>query len=294
MTTLIVNYKIHIKSYLWLSFKDAYMKKVEIFTYYSFGYNYYILLNESSKYSNQQFLDGLNDYVRFIDNLELKVTKSSLELQKFNDDVDNLRKKCRGKTKDLSINPEFHKSIISKIQNTDKTLDAELNILTAYYIQNNKRVATDLLENKIEKLFSEDVFDNLPEIAVHDFQEAGKCLLFNRFTACAFHTLRGTEDTLKFYYQLLLDCIPKENQTWFNFHEEIEKAISSKVIEPRPSEELMINLNSLRKFYRNKTQHPQMIYNSDDVQDLMFLCIKTVNEMVKDLISREKIEVLLF
>ena len=99
---------------------------------------------------------------------------------------------------------------------------------------------------------------------------------------------------MKYYYQLLLDVVPKENQTWFNFYEEIEKEITSGNITPKPSEELMINLNSLRRFYRNKTQHPQMIYNSDDVQDLMFLCIKTVNEMIKDLIDREIIDIVMF
>ena len=270
------------------------MKKVEIFTYYSFGYNYYILLNESSNYTNQKFLESINDYLKFISNLNLKVTKSSLDLQNFEEQIDTLKKKCRGQSKTAKVSVELHKTIISKIKDADKTLDAELSILTAFYIQNNKRVSTEFLENRIDKLFSNDVFENLPEIAVYDFQEAGKCLLFNRFTACAFHILRGTEDTLKYYYQLLLDVVPKENQTWFNFYEEIEKGITSGTITPKPSEELMINLNSLRRFYRNKTQHPQMIYTSDDVQDLMFLCIKTVNEMLKDLIDREIIDTIIF
>lgn len=55
------------------------------------------------------------------------------------------------------------------------------------------------------------------------------------------------------------------------------------------SEELLNNLNNLRKFYRNKAQHPQMIYNSDDVQDLLFNCIKSINEMIQDLIKRKLI-----
>lgn len=185
------------------------------------------------------------------------------------------------------IDPILHQSIIEKLKIADKTLNAELNIISAYYINSSKRIANEILENNIQKLFAKDVFQYLPEIARYDFDESGKCLLLNRFTACAFHTLRGTEDVLKFYYEKLLDISAKEHQTWWNFYEEIEKF--NKNAQPKISEELLNNLNNLRKFYRNKAQHPQMIYNSDDVQDLLFNCIKSINEMIQDLIKRKLI-----
>ena len=263
------------------------MKKVEIYEYYSFGYNYYILLNESSKKLNKDILEDIKTYIKFIGELDLKVTASSLELAGFDKDISNLKKACRGDNKMKPIEPELHNSIIEKLKTADKTLDAELNIISAYYINSNKRITNEILENNIEKLFAKDIFQYLPEIAKYDFDEAGKCLLLNRFTACAFHTLRGTEDVLKLYYEKLLDLSAKDNQTWWNFYEEIVKY--NKTAEPKISEELLNNLNNLRKFYRNKTQHPQMIYNSDDVQDLLFNCIKSINEMIQDLIKRKLI-----
>lgn len=54
------------------------MKKVEIYKYYSFGYNSYILLHRSGDKSNKEFLDILELYIKFIKDLNLKVTKSSL------------------------------------------------------------------------------------------------------------------------------------------------------------------------------------------------------------------------
>lgn len=194
---------------------------------------------------------------------------------------------CRGKNKDNQINIDLHNSIITNLEGADKTLDAELNTISAYYINSSKRIDNDILENNIYKLFASTVFGHLPEIAKYDFDEAGKCLLLNRFTACAFHTLRGTEDVLKFYYEKLLDTSAKESQTWWNFYEEIDKFNNEAKL--KISEELLTNLNNLRKFYTNKTQHPQMIYNIDDVQDLLFNCIKTINEMIQDLIKRELI-----
>lgn len=270
------------------------MRKVEIYKYYSFGYNYFILMHDSFGKKNHEFLNDIENYLNFIRSLKLKVTESSLDLQGLNTDLETLKKLNRGKKKEEIVPEELHSAIIDKIKNTDKTLDAELNVIAAYYLQNDKRIAQDILEQNINKLFPDGVFYSLPEIASIDFEEAGKCLLFNRYTACAFHTLRGTEDVLKFYYQKLLSCVANDSQTWWNFHSEIDKKIIDGSITPKPSEELMINLNSLRKYYRNKTQHPQMIYNSDETQDLLFLCIKTVSEMINDLDKRRLIEIIPF
>lgn len=270
------------------------MRKVEIYKYYSFGYNYFILLHNSSGKTNKEFLYDLNNYIEFIRSLKLRVTESSLALQGLFNDLETLQKLNRGKNKDVTIPEELHTLIIEKIRNTDQTLDAELNVIAAYYLQNDKRISQDILEHNIQKLFPDGMFYSLPEIASIDFEEAGRCLLFNRYTACAFHTLRGTEDVLKDYYQKLLSCVSNDTQTWWSFHSEIEKKIAEGIIIPKPSEELMINLNSLRKYYRNKTQHPQMIYNSDEAQDLLFLCIKTVSEMIKDLNKRGLVEILPF
>lgn len=266
------------------------MTKVEIYKYYSFGYNYFILLNNSSNDTNKEFLERIDSYITFINELKLKVTASSLKLQNIENDFEKLNKLNRGKKKDEKVPGELYDSIIEKIKNTDKTLDAELNIIKAYYINTNKRFSQEVLENKIYTLFASNVFTSLPDIASYDFTEAGKCLLFNLYTASAFHTLRGTEDTLKFYYQKLLDKVPEESQTWWNFTNDIEKAIEKGELNPKPNEELLLNLNSLRKYYRNKTQHPQKIYDEDNTQDLIFLCIKTVNEMILDLEKRDLIE----
>lgn len=270
------------------------MRKVEIYKYYSFGYNYFILIHESATKTNKEFFNEIVNYIDFIKNLKLKVTESSLSLQGLHNEIETLNKLNRGKKKDEIVPQDLHARIIEKIKNTDKTLDAELNVISAYYLQNDKRISQDILEQNVNKLFPDGVFYSLPDIASIDFEEAGKCLLFNRFTACAFHTLRGTEDVLKDYYQRLLSCVANDSQTWWNFYNEIETKITDGSITPKPSEELMINLNSLRKYYRNKTQHPQMIYNSDEAQDLLFLCIKTVSEMIQDLNKRALIDVLPF
>jgi len=49
----------------------------------------------------------------------------------------------------------------------------------------------------------------------------------------------------------------------------------------------MMSIDSLRRHYRNKTQHPQLTYTSDESQDILGTCIKMVNDIVSDLKARK-------
>lgn len=261
------------------------MKKVSLFDYYSFGFNYFILMNNSSDSTVELFARDITSYIAFIKKLDLKVTMSLLKMDKWQENLDLLDKLNKGVKKKKIIDEKLHTEIITIIKKADPTLDAELNIKMGYLI-NEKRISTDKLIEEISSIFSKDTFLHLPDIARFDFAESGKCIAYERNTASAFHSLRGTEDTLKFYYTSLTGKTATETQTWWNFHNEIEKEITNNNITPHPPKELMQNLDSLRIFYRNKTQHPQLIYTSDEAQDLLFNCIKSVNEMIKDLKAR--------
>jgi hypothetical protein len=262
------------------------MNQVSLYNYYSFGFNYYILMHDSKRKSVENFVKDLTTYANFIADLDLKVTKSLLKMGGWEGNMNALNKLNVGAKKNQIVEDDLYEKIIALIKKADATLDAELEIRKAYLL-NEKRVSIEKLTNSIESIFSVDTFQYLPDVARFDFIESGNCLAFDRNTASAFHSLRGTEDVLKFYFTSLTQKNATEGQTWGNFHNEIENGITNGQINPHPPKELMLNLNSLRIFYRNKTQHPQLIYNSDEAQDLMFNCIKCVNEIVKDLKQRE-------
>ncbi len=262
------------------------MEQIEIYGYYSFGYNYRILVNEHDEETNFICYDFIKDYIAFVDKLDLRVTKSAIALSDIQTDFEKLRKLAAAtKTKGNTIDKALRISIVSKLKKIDSVLDAELSTKIAY-ILDEKRVSNEILLTKIGNLFSKNTFSRLPSIALFDFEESGKCLAFDRYTACAFHALRGTEDVLKMYFKLALAVTPKESDTWGTFENAIIKAIANNTLTPHPSEELVINISSLRKYYRNKTQHPQMTYSSDETQDLLSHCIKTVNELFADLDKR--------
>lgn len=265
------------------------MKPVEIYEYFSFGYNFNILLWDRHESTNNECYLDLKRLIDFIEMLDLKVSRSSVDLNNLDVDLESLKKlTASDETKSLQVNPDLWNKIVEKLKKFDNVLDAELKIKLAY-ILDEKRFSNEILLDEIHKLFSPNTFFKLPHIAQYDFTESGKCLAFDRYTACAFHALRGTEDVIKLYYQKALGLSDNDKNTWGTYETAIVTAISDKTLNPPPEEQLVINIISLRKYYRNKTQHPQNTYSSDEAQDLFSLCIKTINELISDLTKRKLI-----
>jgi hypothetical protein len=190
------------------------------------------------------------------------------------------------KTKDQIVEKELHKIINRKLKEIDHVLDAEIGLKTAYVLE-EKRISNKILLGEFHKLFPVGYFSLLSDIAQFDLQECGYCLAFNRYTASAFHALRATEETLKNYYEALLNIKATDKDNWGYFVSSIQNAAKTGQITSGPDEELLINLDSLRKYYRNKTQHPQLIYTSDEVQDLIPFCVKTITQILRDLKNRQ-------
>lgn len=265
------------------------MEKSKIFQYYAFGYNYRILMVGLPNDTNSQLSERYNQYLEFINELNLTITKSAIIIKELDIEIaklDKLRKSP--KTKNLKVEKNLHNSLQEKLTAIDTTLDAELHTKTGY-ILDDKRFSNEILIEDISKLFNKGYFSILPVIAQFDFKESGICLAFDRFTACAFHALRATEDVLKWYYTLVLSVTPNESDTWGTFENGLKNAINIGSLIPPPSEPLMLNIGSIRKYYRNKTQHPQLMYSLDDSQDLLALCTKTTCELISDLQYRNLI-----
>lgn len=259
------------------------MIPVSIYSYYQFWFNYRGLLHATEGITKLQLHTFLKDYIEFINDLNLPVTKSALGMKGVTELFNKLDKASKRKTEKDTIvdNPTLTK-LTTALKAIDTTLDAELNIRTAY-LPTEKRFSIECLMQDIWKLFSNWTYQKLPALAKFDFWESWKCLVFNLFTACAFHALRGTEEVLKFYYKEFTWNESQDKDTWWDYVRKIQESINKKTNKMDAPEELISNLDNLRKYYRNKTQHPQLKYSSDDAQDLLSACIKSVNMMMKDI-----------
>ena len=157
------------------------------------------------------------------------------------------------------------------------TIEAETQDFFAYVVTDKRYPAERLLNNPGE-LMAAGVYGSLPVIAQYDLRQACRCIAFELPTAAAFHLMRGTEDVLRFYYCSIVKQKRVRPLLWGPMVDGLKKR-KTKI----PPATLLNNLDNLRVSFRNPTQHPEKIYDIDEVQDLLNLCIDVINRMIKHL-----------
>lgn len=144
------------------------------------------------------------------------------------------------------------------------------------YIVSERRIPIERLLQDIGTLFGAGVFERLPAFAQADFSEAGKCLAFERATSAAFHALRATESTLKKYYSNKIKGSDPALM-WAGM-------VSALRSVPGAAPKVLLNqLDHGRDGFRNPTAHPEKMYDMDEAQDLLSICIDVSNRIVADL-----------
>jgi len=165
------------------------------------------------------------------------------------------------------------------MRNLENTLNAEAEGNVAYIVT-DKRIDVNKLFSDVGALMAPNVFNLLPDIASYDFNEAGKCIAFERPTAAAFHLLRGTEDMLRRFYCSFVKKGRVSDLVWGKTVNHLKQLNQKKYRKKKVPEPLLQNLDNIRLSFRNPTQHPDKIYDIQEAQDLFSLCIDVVNRMV--------------
>ena len=251
------------------------MKKQRLYDYYRFGYNFNLLTKGRPGNLIGTIVEELIEVFEFLDALDLQVTKKAADrLIDFKNRLESMEP-----ADIISKNDAEDLSELTIL--LESTLDAELQLRYAY-ILTEKRLGLKILLDKIDEMFSTDVFSNLPELAQSDFSEAGKCLAFERSTASAFHTLRGTEEVLRFYYKKIVTRNRLTNPLWKQITDQLKqrRGIPTNLIDA---------CDHVRVNFRNPTAHPDARYGLDDAQSLYALCADLVNRMMSDLKEKDKL-----
>lgn len=214
-------------------------------------------------------LDNLNRLFEYFDKFELKVCNRISYARKLKKIKDNLEKM----KKDYQITGEEAKQIENIMDDFNNTITAEIIEVEAYIIT-DKRMSVDKLVNDVGSLMAPNVFDELSSIVQYDFQEAGKCIAFERATAAAFHALRGIEGTLRMFFERITQT-PPLGLMWGGIVVQLRRHSSP------PPGAILDHLDSMRRNYRNPTAHPDKIYDIEGVQDLFSEALAVINQMVQ-------------
>jgi len=248
------------------------MKSKEITNYIIFGTELRYLqdVKEGWRVHGRDFiLDNIDRFFAKLKEFDLPVTiRASYELRKQKEKLAKTNSNYR-----LSSNDADELSgIMDDVRNT-LMAEAEGNVA---FIVTDKRIDVNKLLSNMPSLMAPNIFDSLPDIAAYDFIEAGKCIAFERPTAAAFHLMRGTEAVLRHFY-----CsIVKRSRVEILWKQMVDHLRSRQKPPPRP---LLNNLDNIRHSFRNPTQHPDKIYDIQEVQDLFGLCIDVINRMIVEI-----------
>jgi hypothetical protein len=190
-------------------------------------------------------------------------------------DLEEFREKLASTPADHALSSGEAERLKEIMETLRPTLIAEAEGKVAF-IASDKRIDVNKLLGNVAGLLAPDVHDAMSEVARYDFDEAGKCIAFERPTAAAFHLIRGTESVLRDYYCSTVKRSRVKNLMWGPMVEHLKKRKTG-----APPAGLLNNLDNIRVHFRNPTAHPEKVYDIDEAQDLFGLCAEVVNRMVR-------------
>lgn len=214
-------------------------------------------------------LDNINAFFAYLKEFNLPVTmRASYELA-------TIGEKLEKTNSDYRLSADEAIELANIMNDLINTLIAEARGNVAFIVT-DKRIDVNKLLSDVPALMAPNIFESLPDIAAYDLIEAGKCIAFEHPTAAAFHLMRATEAVLRHFY-----CsVVKKSRVEFLWKQMLDHLRSRRKPPPKP---LLDNLDNIRHSFRNPTQHPDKIYDIQEVQDLFGLCIDVINRMIVEL-----------
>jgi hypothetical protein len=218
-------------------------------------------------HKEEYVLQNIDWFLEKLQPFGLKVTaRASFGLRALRDEFAKLDKEHK-------LTAQEAKKLGGIMNDLRNTLNAEARGIVAFVVT-DKRLDVNRLLQDLRGLLAPKVFDAMPDIARYDFTEAGRCIAFERPTAAAFHLLRGTESVFRNYYCSIVRRNRVKPLLWGAMVESLGKCRKP------PERPLLDNLDNIRRSFRNPTQHPEKVYDIEEVQDLFGLCVDVVNRMV--------------
>jgi hypothetical protein len=114
----------------------------------------------------------------------------------------------------------------------------------------------------------------LPEEAIQDTNQAGRCLAFALPTAAGFHIARATEAVM-LAELTALKCPQPKQRNWGSYIKLLEEhGANAKVVQ---------HLRQIKDLHRNPLIHPEVTLTALEAQSLWALCTSCIQAMVADM-----------
>lgn len=122
-------------------------------------------------------------------------------------------------------------------------------------LEDQRCLSSHSLVEKIENCFAADAWTLISTEGKREFEECGKCLAMERYTAAGFHSLRGVECVIRQYIEAATGSLPKKRDWGFYI-----QTLKDNGADPK----LIAILDSIRSLDRNPLMHPEDWLDIDD------------------------------
>lgn len=150
----------------------------------------------------------------------------------------------------------------------------ELAIMDTYALLPKGIYSVFQLAEQAEAMLSSDVRTKIPDSAVANVKQAGKCLAFEVSTAAAFHMLRATETVVIEYLSTLAGApIAPKSRSWGTYIRLIEARGGDKKI--------VAMLKQIKDLHRNPIMHPEDMLGTDEAVAVFGIATSAIAAMAK-------------
>lgn len=253
------------------------MQSRPIYPYISFGTCIRYLQDADTNYhirGEGRVLKNLEAFLIKIEQLNLVVTKRSPRIQ----DLVKLKEELALQLSEDRLNDDQAQRLKEIIKDLRLILTAETSGKFAFTVT-EKRIDVEKLLSDVKSLMPTGVFEAISNFAKYDFEQAGRAIAFELPTAAAFHLLRGTEAVLREFYCSIVKQKRVKQLLWGDMINSLESRRAP------PPTEITYLLRHIKDSFRNPTQHPEKIYEIDEVQNLFSLCTDAISRMINYLKS---------
>lgn len=158
--------------------------------------------------------------------------------------------------------------IKSAAEKFETIISAELSNSDTYWVSPKGTHKTSVLLQYAHLELPDSVTKEMPELK-GDFDEAGRCLLFDNSTAVAFHLMRAIEIVIRKYYKQVTGAEPKAKfRNW--------GAYIKKLRESNAEKRITDHLDHVRENYRNPILHPEVNVTPEEAQVLFGVSVSTI------------------
>lgn len=169
-------------------------------------------------------------------------------------------------------------SVESQLAHFESMLVKELGDLPVFAVGRCGNLSVHDLVNSSSSGYSSKVTSLLDDFVKQEIDEAGRCLAFNRPTACGFHIFRAVEICLKAYVLAATGALPKlGKRNWGEYIAQLTGAGATSDL---------VDLLRILKTKRNPLMHPQDSLDTDDAIGIFCICESAIGVIVSDIKSK--------